>query len=181
MATSLHEFAPFDVSNMSNAGTRWNKWIKRFELLLSALNMKETTTNEKAWKRALLLHYIGTDAFDIYETLEDDDEPSYASTKKVLTDYFTPKVNKECERFVFSNIKQSGDENIEQFCTRLRQLSVNCESVRIGKLWGKITNYPRVYVNSAETQSDARWLDTRNVARKRQSSWVSGTTQHCYE
>ena len=88
--------------------------------------MKETTTNEKARKRALLLHYIGTDAFDIYETLEDDEEPSYASTKKVLTDYFTPKVNKEYERFVFRNCKQRGDENIEQFCTRLRQLSVNC-------------------------------------------------------
>ena len=85
MATSLPEFAPFDVSNLSNAGTRWNKWIKRFELLLSALNVKETTTNEKARKRALLLHYIGTDAFDIYETLEDDEEPLYASTKKVLT------------------------------------------------------------------------------------------------
>ena len=69
---SLPEFPPFDVTDMSNAGPRWTKWINRFEIMISAMNIKSNTEEQIARKRSLLLHYIGPDAYDIYETLEDE-------------------------------------------------------------------------------------------------------------
>ena len=79
MATGLPEFPSFDVSDLSNAGPRREKWIKRFELLLGAMNVKKSE-QDKLKKRCLLLHYLGGEAFEIYETLNDE-AATYDSAK----------------------------------------------------------------------------------------------------
>ena len=80
MASSLPPFPPFNVEDDPTAtGQRWTKWKKRFENFLLAMNIEDGTR-----KRALLLHYIGSSAFDIFETLSDTcDEKDYKAAMTV--------------------------------------------------------------------------------------------------
>ena len=84
--------------------------------------------DSKKRKKALLLHYSGDDVYEIYETLNlGADDQNYDDTKIGLTNYFNPKKNREFERYEFRAMKQMKNETIDQFVTRLRQKSVNCE------------------------------------------------------
>ena len=102
IASALPDFYIFDVMDLTNAGPRWKQWINWFELMLSAMNIISTSTADKARKRSLLLHYICPDAYDVYETLEDAETPTYKSTKKALTDYFTQKTTKNMKGMCFA-------------------------------------------------------------------------------
>ena len=75
-----------------------------------------------------MLHYSGDDVFEIYETLNlGADDQNYDDTKTGLGNYFNPKKIKEFERYEFRSIKQMKNETVDQFVTRLRQKSANCE------------------------------------------------------
>ena len=123
MAQSLPVFPIFDIEDTSSLGPRWDKYIIRLENLLVAMNV--TSINRK---NALLLHYIGPECHDIYTTLElpEGEDDLYTKSKTALTNYFKPKVNVEYEKYIFRNCKQNQNEALDSFCTRLRQLSLNC-------------------------------------------------------
>ena len=90
-------------------------------------------------KRALLLHYAGEEASDIFETLVDTGN-TYAIANQKLTDYFAPKKNIEFEIHKFRQAKQEQSETIDTFQTRLRQLSINCEFASVdNEIKSKIT------------------------------------------
>jgi len=78
-------------------------------------------------KRALLLHYAGETVYDIYIAEKGDTAATYEATKKVLTDYFMPKVNVQMEIFKFRSCKQESGESLDEYVTKLRTLSKNCE------------------------------------------------------
>ena len=44
-----------------------------------------------------------------------------------LTTYFNPKRNTTIEIFKFCQTRQTNEETVEQFVTRLRLLATNCE------------------------------------------------------
>lgn len=125
MATSLPLFEPFDCTDSGNAGPRWNKWIKRLEILLRAMDITNSD-EDRDQKKALLLHYMGAECYEIYETMEKSTD-TFNDIKKSLTDYFVPKSNTEYEKYVFRNSKQQDGESLDQFCTRLKKLAVTCE------------------------------------------------------
>ena len=81
---------------------------------------------DDARKKALLLHYGGEELQDIYETLTPDGN-DYAAAKKAITEYFAPKKNVVYETIIFRRTKQNASENIDQYCTRLRQQAAKCE------------------------------------------------------
>jgi len=126
MATALPAFPEFDVSETSTQATRWKKWLSRFRNLLVAMNVKD-----KPRQRVLLLHYAGEATNEIFDTLPDTaagegDDPLEKAVQ-ALTNYFTPKQNREYEIYVFRQAKQESSESISAFHTRLRQLAVTCE------------------------------------------------------
>ena len=90
MATSLPHFDKFNVhAEEHTAGTRWKKYIARFELLIQALNLND----KPGRKKALLIHYAGEEVFDIFDTFSDaqkggQDEAGYTTLKKSLSDHF---------------------------------------------------------------------------------------------
>ena len=84
MATALPVFPSFDVTNSSSLGPRWEKYLSRLENLLVAMDITDPDR-----KKALLLHFIGPDCYDIFETL----------TLAVNT------VNTEYEKYIFRNAK----------------------------------------------------------------------------
>ena len=86
---------------------------------------------DKTRQRALLLHYAGEATNEIFDTLPnttagEDDDP-FEKAVEALTNYFTPKQNREYEIYVFRQAKQENNENLSAFHTRLRQLAVTCE------------------------------------------------------
>ena len=87
-------------SDPASTGPRWTKWVKRFENFLTAMNVTEPKR-----KRALLLHYIGEVAYDIFDTLHETGE-DYDTAIEKLSGYFTPKKNIDYEVYVFRQEKQ---------------------------------------------------------------------------
>ncbi|CAB4005904.1 Transposon Ty3-I Gag-Pol poly, partial [Paramuricea clavata] len=126
MAVALPHFAEFDVHSDGAIGIRWKKWLTRFKNLLLALDVDDTKR-----QRALLPHYAGESVNEIFETLPNtdagEDEDPFEKAVTALTNYFTPKKNREYEVYVFRKAKQENGKNIFAFHTRLRQLAMNGE------------------------------------------------------
>ena len=57
----------------------------------------------------------------------EDTENPFEKAVTALTNYFTPKKNREYEVYVFRKAKQESDESITAFHTRLRRLAMTCE------------------------------------------------------
>ena len=79
---------------------RWKKWTARFKNLMAAINIVDD-----ARQKALLLHYVGEDTNDIFDTLvvpePVDDETRTDIAIRVLTAHFAPKQNREFEVYKF--------------------------------------------------------------------------------
>ena len=114
--------SPFQSHGDQNIiAQRWNKSKKSFNYLLAASGFTEGTR-----KKALLLHLVGTGTQDIYDTLTLS-SASFEDALTALSNHFEPKKNITFERSVFHRATQHQNETIEQYVTRLRQLSLHCE------------------------------------------------------
>ncbi|KAJ8023109.1 hypothetical protein HOLleu_38194 [Holothuria leucospilota] len=90
-------------------GPRWKKWITRFENFSTAVDIVEPKH-----KRALLLHSIGKEAYDIFDTLPNTGKADeYDKAVKALSDYFTPQKNTEYEVYLFHQATQKDDESVD--------------------------------------------------------------------
>ena len=101
---ALPNFHPFPVhSDEQSSGVWWRKYIDKFENLLRALDV-----HDDARKKALLLHYIGDEAYDIFNSFSDEQKgvvsvnaageaSEYKTLKHSFTTYFTPKQNSTYE------------------------------------------------------------------------------------
>lgn len=107
--SGLPVFPKFPVHAEGAIGTRWRKWVQRLENLFVGMKI---TDNKR--KRALLLHYAGEEVYDIFDTFADTgNDENYDQAKDALKNYFEPKVNKEYERYVFRQTKQSKGETVD--------------------------------------------------------------------
>jgi hypothetical protein len=123
MATSLPDFPSFDAENRENIAIRWQRWFMRFENLLIALDIED-----KKRKRALLLHYIGENTLNIFETLPDTGTADdYDEACQALHAHFTPRKNTSFEIFKFRKTTQNVDETLDQYHVRLVQKAKYCE------------------------------------------------------
>ena len=88
--------------------------------------MQAAAITDKARQRALLLHLVGSETQEIFETFsETGDDLKTALTK--LDSYFIPKKNIPFERHKFHEAKQEPEESIDAFVTRLRKLTEYCD------------------------------------------------------
>ena len=76
-------------------------------------------------EKALLLYYGGKELHDICDTISSVKD-DYGVVKMKLTHYFEPKINLTFEVYNFHQMKQSQDESIDQFVTRLKQKAQRC-------------------------------------------------------
>ncbi|RUS87411.1 hypothetical protein EGW08_004865 [Elysia chlorotica] len=88
IANALLHFPSFRIpEDELSAGTRWKKWIAKFENLVTALDI---TTDER--KKALLIHFRGDEIFDLVDTFVEVKKETYDSLKAELELYFTPRI-----------------------------------------------------------------------------------------
>ena len=127
MATALQPFPSFDPSPDAGApGTRWEKYVARFRNLITALDIKNAER-----QKALLLHYVGKETNDIFDTLTvsepADGETVFDTAVNTIIFYLKPKRNIAYEEYLFRQAKQDQGETIMAYCTQLKQLAKTCE------------------------------------------------------
>ena len=122
---ALPTFPAFDLQ-VGDLSREWRNYVARFENMLLAMNITNATR-----KKAMLLHYVGEEVNELFETLEvqeaDETEGVFIKAEKALKNYFTRQKNLEYEVYKFRQAKQIPGENISAYFTRLKQLSKYCE------------------------------------------------------
>ena len=120
---TLPSFPVFTLDDYTTISARWKKCKRRFENLVVALNV----TDDRQ-KKALLLNYIGEEAYEVYEHLKSGaEDETYAAVITLLHEHFAPKSNISYERYLFRNFKQNSDERIQQFYIRVKQQALKCD------------------------------------------------------
>ena len=122
-ALTVPSVEPFDPRLESNVAIRWEKWLKSFNYFVIGSGI-----TDKTQKRALLLHLAGPEVQQIFDTLADTGNSNdFDTAVEKLNEYFKPKKNISFERHQFRLQKQKYDETVQEFCTRLKQMSLSCE------------------------------------------------------
>ena len=82
-------------------------------------------------KKAMLLHYVGEETCDVFETLTVPEPPEgsdeYKTAVKALADHFEPQKCVDYPVYVFRQKTQKSGENIIEFYTRLQLLAHKCQ------------------------------------------------------
>ena len=123
--SSLPPFPSFDITDQVSLGPSWEKWLNRFENFLIGLNF-----NNDARKTALLLHYAGEAVYDIYDTLQSDDD-DYPAVRHKLSVHFKPVKLTQFRVYTFRKNEQLHNETLDGFAIRLRTLAKDCEFTNV--------------------------------------------------
>jgi len=127
-------FPPFDTEESAvDAGQKWEDYVKKYERFVSFQGI----TDEQR-KIDGLLHVAGQAVVSIYDNFDTKKVTSTDSDKKGLkeivalfTEHFTPKRSTIYERHVFRTLKQSPEESVLNFVTRLRTASKYCKFEKV--------------------------------------------------
>jgi len=134
--TSYFRHFESDLDDPS-VGPKWIEWLDELELYLVFVNI----ANDER-KKAALLHHAGSSISKIYRTVQLNPLPdpaaaegegnqrpidTYNDVKRKMSAYFNPKKNKYFEVHTFRQAKQLKGETLDNYATRLRQLSHYCE------------------------------------------------------
>ena len=89
---------------------------------------------EDKQKRALLLHYGGSEVDEIFDTLQDvGEDKDYKKVVEKLTAHFSPQVDATYEVYNFRQVKQKDGETLDSFHPCLRSL----EKTLGGRGWNR--------------------------------------------
>ena len=129
MAKNLHP--PEKLLLTGNLKENYRKFKQQFQIYLTAAGI---SNSEEEVKCATLLHVIGPDAIEIFNTFrwnqEGDTRGDDKKLDKVLSKfekYCSPKSNLTYERHQFNTRNQNDGESIDSYVTELRILSKSCE------------------------------------------------------
>ena len=116
-----------------NLGENWRRWEQRFQIYMTASG---ADGKDRKIKVAILLHALGEEALEVYNTLdiahgedegEEEDEQTVNDILAAFRAYCLPKKNTVFERHQFWAHPMSGNTTIEKYVTELKQKSKDCE------------------------------------------------------
>ena len=126
MATTLvNPMPPFDPDAEIgvNLAPKWKIWLQDFEMYLVASGV-----TDKKKKRALLLYQAGPRVREIFRQIPDHgDDDDFDTAVNKLNAYFEPQKHRLYDVYQFRQAKQVETETLDQYYTRLRSLSKNCD------------------------------------------------------
>ena len=117
---------PITLDSNQNLSDVWKKWKSCFTIFLQAT---ESIEKPDVTKSSILLHCIGPQAKEIYDTFqfEAGNEMKFNNIIEKFDEYFNPRKNLTFNRYNFLTARQNDTESFDEFYTRLRKLSENCE------------------------------------------------------
>ena len=117
---------PPEMDMQGNLAENWKKWKQRFAFYIDASPL--STKADKA-KCSCLLHCIGQQGLDIYNsfTIDDAKKLDLTEVQAKFDAYFSPKRNITVERHKFFIRSQKRGETIDQYVTALTNLAGSCE------------------------------------------------------
>lgn len=92
--------------------------------------MTEADRKDEEIQVAILLHCIGEDGLEVFNTFElewEEDKKKIDVVLMKFDDYCSPQKNNLFERFKFWNRSQQEGESVYQFVTELKRMIKNCE------------------------------------------------------
>ncbi|XP_028320244.1 zinc finger protein 2-like [Gouania willdenowi] len=117
--------APPPLSLIGNRADNWCTWEQSFRLYIVSSGEKD----EKL-KIDILLHTIGEDALEVFNTLKvttDGDELTMEDVLQAFRDYCSPRKNVVFERYQFWSYQTTAGTSVNGFITELRQKIKDCE------------------------------------------------------
>ena len=106
-----------------NLAPKWKIWLQDFEMYLVASGV-----TDKKKKRALLLYQAGPRVHEIFRQIPDHgDDDDFDTAVNKLNAYFEPQKHRLYDVYQFRQAKQVETETLDQYYTRLRSLSQNCD------------------------------------------------------
>ena len=119
MAGSLPSVAPYVK------GVDFNRWLKGFDFYVAAMDI-----NDNGRKTAVLMHLMGAEVQDIYDTLPEPQLPPTPTCFEVcvakLRAYLQPTTNVMAERINFQRTSMAASETFDDFIARLRAVAGRC-------------------------------------------------------
>ena len=89
-AINLPTFPEFELQPRDTAPTRFEKYVKRLNNMFTAMGITHASR-----KKAMLLHYVGEETCDVFETLTvpepTDESDEYRTAVNAFADYFEPQ------------------------------------------------------------------------------------------
>lgn len=111
----------------SNVPMNWEKFKQKFMLYLEA---SEKISKPDKQKVALLLHCMGDQGIDVYNTFTYTENECKDNLQNVLSKFDTyckPRKNIVYDRFKFFSRSQMNHESVDKYVTELKILAVPCE------------------------------------------------------
>lgn len=117
-----------ELSFEGDIATNFKKWKQRFIIYMNASGTKDSTTISGERKVAVLLHTIGSEALEVFDTLEltETEKNDWEVVLQKLEEHFVPQSNETVNRHIFNTRNQREGETIDSFVTDLKVLSKNC-------------------------------------------------------
>lgn len=125
MALKLPPPQPMNFRNEAGQlADKWKSW-RETVTLYTDLAMQDKPEKEKC---QTILYLIGEEGRKIYHTwqIPEEERDKVAPLLERFTNYCTPKANITLERYKFNTTSQAEGESVEEYATKLRKLSKNC-------------------------------------------------------
>lgn len=114
--SQLHLKPSAPLSFEGNVSENWKKWYKKFEIYMQAT---ESDKKGDVTKVAILLHAIGEEAQEKYETFDfsEEQQTDYQNVVTAFEKYCVPRKNETVSRHQFFQRNQRPDETFNEFLT----------------------------------------------------------------
>ncbi|XP_028319615.1 zinc finger protein 182-like [Gouania willdenowi] len=117
--------APSPLSLTTNPADNWCSWEQSFLRYIAASGEKDEQE-----KIDILLHTIGEDALEVFNTLTvrvEGDELTMEDVLQAFKDYYSPQRNVVFERLQYWSHQRTAGTSVNTFITELRHKSKHCE------------------------------------------------------
>lgn len=113
------------LGHSKNLAELWKSWKQAFQIFLQAT---ESADKPDIVKSSILLHCIGKQCKEIYDTFEfhEGDEMKLNIILQKFDDHFKPRKKLTFMRFTFFTVRQEDFEKFDEYYTRLCKLSEDC-------------------------------------------------------
>ena len=122
-AASMTLLPPSPMNQDGNPATEWKRWRQKFEIYLTASRQVKADDEIKI---SLLLHSIGSEGLEVYNTFtftEDEKKSRYSAVLTKFQSHYVPKLNVTYERHNFFSRNRQPGESIDRYVKDLRIVS----------------------------------------------------------